>query len=129
MRVLLDTHTFLWWCSDDPRLPIGLRRAISAKTTACWLSHASVWEMAIKVSLGKLTLDRPVDAFVREQCEANSFQFLPISLRHVCKVETLEWHHRDPFDRLLVAQSLLEDMTLATVDRDVARYGVSVLCE
>jgi PIN domain nuclease of toxin-antitoxin system len=127
VRVLLDSHAFLWWCSDDPRLPPRIRRAITAHSTACWLSHASVWELAIKVSLGKLKLGRPVDAFVREQCELNAFQLLPIEFRHVCRVESLDWHHRDPFDRLLVAQALIEDMALATVDRDMARYGVSVL--
>lgn len=104
-----------------------MRRLIAAKSTACWLSHASVWEIVIKVSLGKLSLPQPVDAFVREQCDVNAFQLLPIALRHICQVERLEWHHRDPFDRLLVAQALLEDMALATVDREMARYGVTVL--
>ncbi len=86
-----------------------------------------MWELAIKVSLGKLKLGQSVDAFVREQCELNAFQLLPIEFRHLCRVERLDWHHRDPFDRLLVAQALIEDMALATVDRDMARYGVSVL--
>jgi PIN domain nuclease of toxin-antitoxin system len=127
MRVLLDSHVFLWWVADDSRLDASLRRRIATAENECWLSHASVWEMAIKVSLGKLRLDRPVERFVAEHCEKNGFRLLPIGFKHVCTVETLPWHHRDPFDRLLVAQALCEGFALATRDPELKRYGLKTL--
>lgn len=127
MRLLLDSHTFLWWCAADARLPARTRRAIASADSECWLSHASVWEMAIKSSLGKLTLDRSVEKFVEVHCEANAFRLLPLSYRHVCRVENLPWHHRDPFDRLLIAQALCEDLVLATSDARITIYDVETI--
>lgn len=127
MRLLLDSHTFLWWCADDKRLSARARKVIAAAGTQCWLSHASVWEMAIKASLGKLTLDRSVENFVDTHCELNGFRLLPLSYRHICQVEKLPWHHRDPFDRLLVAQAQCEDLVFATSDATIGRYGIDVL--
>jgi len=126
MRLLLDSHVFLWWVADDARLPSKLRRRLEAADSECWVSHASVWEMAIKISLGKLRVDRPVGRFVAEHCESNGFRLLPIGFKHVCLVETLPWHHRDPFDRLLVAQAMCEGLALATRDASMRRYGVKI---
>jgi PIN domain nuclease of toxin-antitoxin system len=127
MRVLLHSHVFLWWVADDARLNARLRRRIASAESECWFSHASIWEMAIKVSLDKLRLGRPVERFVAEHCETNGFRLLPISLKHICLVETLPWHHRNPFDRLLVAQALCEGLTLATHDPVLRRYGIRTL--
>jgi PIN domain nuclease of toxin-antitoxin system len=122
MAVLLDTHAFLWWVTDDPRLTKRARRTISG--TTCLLSVASCWEMAIKASLGRLTVPGAVDRFVQEQLEVNGFNLLPIALEHTGRVAALPFHHRDPFDRLLAAQALAEDLSLVTADAVFRRYGV-----
>src|SRR5437588_6014543 len=103
MALLLDTQAFLWWVMDDPRLSKRGARAIAADQ--CLLGVASCWEMAIKVSLGKLTVSGPVERFVQEQLEVNGFNLLAVSLEHVAGVAAMPFHHRDPFDRLLVAQA------------------------
>ena len=123
MAVLLDTHAFLWWVTDDPRLTKRARRTIGG--TACLLSVASCWEMAIKASLGRLTVPGALDRFVQEQLEVNGFNLLPIALEHTGRVAALPFHHRDPFDRLLAAQALAEDLSLVTADAVFRRYGIS----
>jgi PIN domain nuclease of toxin-antitoxin system len=126
-RLLLDTHTFLWWVDDAPELTAAARRVIADVNNICYLSNASCWEMAIKSSLGKLSLARPVERFVSEQLTANGFTLLNIELRHVAKVEKLPFHHRDPFDRLLIAQATTEKLTIVTADSSFFNYGVKVL--
>ena len=126
MRLLLDSHTFLWWVKDDPALGRRARAVIADPDNECFLSHVSVWEMAIKASLGKLKLPSAVERFVVEHCAANSFQFLAITLAHIASVESLPFHHRDPFDRLLVAQARHENMTLVSRDLSLKAYGVAV---
>jgi PIN domain nuclease of toxin-antitoxin system len=123
MAVLLDTQAFLWWVADDPRLSKRAARAIAA--TECLLSVASCWEMAIKASLGKLTLPGAVGRFVQEQLEVNGFSLIAISLEHAAGVADLPFHHRDPFDRLLVAQALSEGLSLVSADPIFRRYGVT----
>ena len=123
MAVLLDTQAFLWWVADDPRLSKRAARAIAA--TECLLSMASCWEMAIKASLGKLTLPGAVGRFVQEQLEVNGFSLIAISLEHAAGVADLPFHHRDPFDRLLVAQALAEGLSLVSADPIFRRYGVT----
>jgi PIN domain nuclease of toxin-antitoxin system len=123
MAVLLDTQAFLWWVADDPRLSKRAARAIAA--TECLLSVASCWEMAIKASLGKLTLPGAVGRFVQEQLEVNGFSLIAISLEHAAGVADLPFHHRDPFDRLLVAQALAEGLSLVSADPIFRRYGVT----
>ena len=127
MRLLLDSHTFLWWVKDDPALGRRARAAIADADNECFLSHASIWEMAIKASLGKLRLPSTVERFVVEHCEANSFHLLSITLAHIAAVEGLPFHHRDPFDRLLVAQARHETMTLVSRDASLKGYGVPVI--
>ena len=122
MRLLLDTHAFLWWVSDDPRLSRRARAA--AASSPCLLSLASCWEMAIKVSLGKLTLPGPVDRFVQQQIEINGFTLLGLTLEHVAGLESLPFHHRDPFDRLLAAQADADDLAVVSADPVFRRYGV-----
>jgi PIN domain nuclease of toxin-antitoxin system len=127
VRLLLDSHTFLWWVRDDRALTRRARAEIGDTVNECFLSHASIWEMAIKASLGKLKLPATVERFVVEHCDANSFRLLPIALPHIAAVEMLPFHHRDPFDRLLVAQARHEGMTLVSHDPSLKAYGVSVI--
>ena len=126
MRVLLDTHTFLWWVADDARLSAKARGAV-AEATEVFLSVASCWEMAIKVSLQKLTLSLPLDRFVSEHLGANQFALLPIELDQVARLTALPFHHRDPFDRLLAAQALHEGLTIVSADPVFRKYRVKRL--
>jgi PIN domain nuclease of toxin-antitoxin system len=126
-RLLLDTHTFLWWVNDAPELSDAARDTISNSNNECFLSVASCWEMAIKSSLGKLELAKPVDRFVLEQITENSFTILNIELRHTAKVESLPFHHRDPFDRLLIGQAISEKLILVTADRMFSQYEIQMI--
>jgi PIN domain nuclease of toxin-antitoxin system len=124
MRLLVDTHTFLWWIDDGSRLSARARAAIANRDNVCYLSLASVWEMAIKVSLGRLELPSSVDRFVSEQLAANQFEALPIDLRHAGEVARLPFHHRDPFDRILAAQALTDGLSVVSADPVFRKYGV-----
>jgi PIN domain nuclease of toxin-antitoxin system len=124
MRVLLDTHTFLWWILDDPALSRRARQAIASSENECLLSAASGWEMAIKASIGKLELDGTVERFVPHHLAVNGFGELPVDVRHAAGVARLPFHHRDPFDRLLVSQALFEDLAIVSADPIFRRYGV-----
>jgi PIN domain nuclease of toxin-antitoxin system len=126
-RLLLDTHAFLWWVNDSSDLSAKARQAIAEVNNICYLSLASCWEMAIKSSLGKLILAKPVERFISEQLAVNGFNLLTIELGHTAKVEKLPFHHRDPFGRLLIAQSLTEKLTIVSADRVFADYGAKVL--
>lgn len=126
-RLLLDTHTFLWWVGDAPELTPAARRAIADVNNECYLSLASCWELSIKSSLGKLRLASLVESFVSEHLTANGFTLLNIELRHTAKVEKLPFHHRDPFDRLLIAQAISEKLTIVSADKVFRDYGVKVL--
>ena len=126
-RLLLDTQVFLWWVNDSPQLTAAARLAIADSGDACFLSLASCWEMAIKSSLGKLRLAKPIGRFVTEQLTANGFRLLNIDLRHAAKVENLPFKHRDPFDRLLIAQAMTDKLTLVSADNVFAEYPVKVL--
>ena len=122
MPVLLDTHAFLWWTQDDERMSAPARQAIA--DSECYLSIASCWEVAIKISLGKLRLDRPVAQFFAEQLLACGISLLPIEFRHAMRVATLRFHHRDPFDRMKVAQALEERLSIISADAAYDRYGI-----
>jgi PIN domain nuclease of toxin-antitoxin system len=124
VRLLLDTHAFLWWVANNDELSRKARAAIADTANECFLSVASAWEMAIKLSLGKLELPEPLARFVPAQLVANGFVQLPIEFRHTAKVATLTFHHRDPFDRLLIAQAIEEKMHIVSADTMFKRYGV-----
>jgi PIN domain nuclease of toxin-antitoxin system len=127
MNMLLDTHAFLWWIDDNPKLSPRAREIISDAGNMLFLSAASGWEIAIKARLGKLTLPDDLERFIADQLVANTFNSLPIQLSHALHVYTLPAHHRDPFDRILVAQSQLEDMPILTADPQIAQYPVEVI--
>ena len=124
MRLLLDTHAFLWWVDDSAELSRRARSAIADERHECFLSLASCWEIAIKVSIGKLELPAGVERFIQGQLAANWIRELPIDLAHVARARLLPFHHRDPFDRLLAAQALEEDLTVVSADPMFRKYGV-----
>jgi PIN domain nuclease of toxin-antitoxin system len=124
VKLLLDTHAFLWWVGASRELSRKARSAIGNGRNECLVSLATAWEMAIKVSLGSLRVEGALDRFLPEQIAANGFQPLPIDLKHAARVATLPFHHRDPFARLLVAQALEEELAVVTADPVFAKYGV-----
>ncbi len=127
MRVLLDTHVFLWWIKDDPRLGSRARSIISDVDNQLLLSAASGWEIAIKSKLGKLEIAGDIIAFTYEQMQINAISELPVQMNHTLHVAMLPDLHRDPFDRLLVAQSQLERIPILTGDTQIMAYSVEVI--
>lgn len=127
MRLLLDTHALLWWLLDDPRLSRPARRAIEDVGNAIFVSAASAWEVALKAAKGKLPLPPQAERRIQAEMEAARFVELPVTWRHAFAVRQLPRHHLDPFDRLLIAQSRLEGLTIVTNDRAFARYQVDRL--
>lgn len=124
MRLLLDTHTLLWFLEDSPSLSATARAAIEDPGNHKLVSIATCWEMAIKAGLKKLRLVEPVGAFLGRELPANNFDLLDISLLHATAVETLPQHHKDPFDRLLIAQVQTEGLHLVSVDAVFDLYGI-----
>ncbi len=125
-RLLLDTHLLLWWLNGNPQLPQAVVERVQAPEAEVFVSQASLWEMAIKVSIGRLLVDLPE---LERQVPLQGFRWLPISNAHVLAVADLETDggHRDPFDRLLVCQSRVEPMLLLTVDSQLRSYGTTVI--
>jgi PIN domain nuclease of toxin-antitoxin system len=126
MKLLLDTHVFLWWALTPERLPRPVMAACTDPATTLLFSTASVWEIQIKAALGKLTLHQPLPEVVASQLD-NGLQLLPITLDHALRVGDLPLYHKDPFDRMLIAQALVEDAVLASADAAVAAYPVARL--
>jgi PIN domain nuclease of toxin-antitoxin system len=123
VKLLLDTHAALWWLSDDDRIGEAVSRHLTDDTNQVLLSAVVIWEVAIKRSLGKL--DAPDD--LAPTLLSAGAQPLPVTLEHAATVEKLPWHHRDPFDRLLIAQALSEGTAVVSRDESLSAYGVSVL--
>ncbi|MCL2105907.1 MAG: type II toxin-antitoxin system VapC family toxin [Oscillospiraceae bacterium] len=124
MNVLLDTHTILWALEEnEKRLTKRAFNAILSPGNQRFVSMASAWELAIKINSGKLSFEGGAKNFIC-QIESNGFLLLPIERTHVCRVESLPFHHRDPFDRLLVAAALCEGLTIITADENIPHYGV-----
>ena len=124
MKLLLDTHSFIWFIEGNPRLSETARTLIADGGNEIFLSVASLWEMAIKISLGKLGLSEPYEVFIATQLQLNQIGLLDISFSHTVRVTKLPFHHRDPFDRLLNAQSLVEDIPIVSIDAKLDDYGV-----
>jgi PIN domain nuclease of toxin-antitoxin system len=127
MKILLDTHTFLWWITDDQKLSGRAREIISDGSNELFLSAATGWEIAIKVQIGRLKLPEEPIRFILEQMRINAIQSLPIQMNHALHVSTLPQHHRDPFDRLLIVQAQLEGLPVLSSDHQLANYQVEVI--
>ena len=127
MRALLDTHVFLWWNMDDPQLSSAAREIISDGRNELFFSAASAWEIAIKTARGKLLLPEPPERYVAKRMALHQLQPLPIQLSHALRVFELPDLHRDPFDRLLIVQSILEDLPILTQDENIRRYSVNTV--
>jgi PIN domain nuclease of toxin-antitoxin system len=123
LRLLLDTHVFLWWVAKSPELGTDARRAIADRDSFVTVSAAVVWEIGIKRALGKLK----VPSGIIEQMQRHAFEPLSITVEHAVEAASLPLHHRDPFDRMLVAQAYLEGLTIVTRDPKIQRYGVTTL--
>lgn len=127
MRVLLDTHAFLWFILDDPKLSTLAREIIEEEKNDILISPASYWEIAIKIRLKKYSLPQPYLLFMQSQIAVNKFKILPLELMHTDLLITLPIHHKDPFDRLLVCQSLAEGIPLVSADTGFDCYGINRL--
>jgi PIN domain nuclease of toxin-antitoxin system len=127
MRLILDTHTLLWFLAGDPRLSAQARNLIADMGNQVATSVASLWEIVIKVSLGKLTLASPFAELIPEQLARNDIDVLPITIQHLATLGGLPFHHRDPFDRLIIAQAISEGLPVVTSDARFSEYGQQVL--
>ena len=127
MRLLLDTHALIWWWMDDPFLPPSARAAVIDPANMVFVSAASAWEIATKVRNGQLSGLRDRVPTFHESVEREGFEHLAITVRHGAHGGSLRGVHKDPFDRILAAQALLEDMTVITRDREIAAFGCKVL--
>jgi len=124
MTLLLDTHAFLWFCQDDPMLSATAKALIEDAANRKLVSVASCWEIAIKAGLGKLKLGESSATYIPAAISRTGFDLFPISLAHATGVETLPPYHRDPFDRLLIAQAIIEAMPIVSVDTAFDSYGM-----
>lgn len=124
MRLLLDTHTFIWFVTDNPKLSDTARGLINYGNNEILLSIASIWEMAIKQSTGKLSFGLPFRVFIEQQVSFNRIDILNINLDHIEVVVTLPFHHRDPFDRLIIAQAMVEQIPILSADSVFDAYSV-----
>lgn len=124
MSLLLDTQALLWFLLDDTRLTETAHKQISAPNSEIFVSPASLWEIAIKISLGKYALPMPFEKFWEEQLWKNDFDLLDLTVSHAAKVVVLPFHHRDPFDRLIISQALVEGFPVVGSDKTFDAYGV-----
>ncbi|WP_131111314.1 type II toxin-antitoxin system VapC family toxin [Sulfuricystis thermophila] len=127
MKLLLDTHAFLRWVEDDPQLSAKARGAIADLDNEVFVSLVVPWELAIKSALGKIRLTQPVGRYVADHVEANGFSLLGIDLADVALVEKMPLHHRDPFDRLLIAQAKNRKLTVVSSDAAFSAYSIKRL--
>jgi PIN domain nuclease of toxin-antitoxin system len=125
MRLLLDTHTFIWYVTDNPRLSTHVKLLIEDENNEKLVSIASIWEMAIKHSIGRLNFSLPFIEFVGQQLTVSNIGLLEINLQHIEVVASLPLHHRDPFDRLIIAQSLAEQIPILSVDAIFDAYAIA----
>ena len=123
MRLLLDSNALLWWLDDNPRLGDFARRAIAENGAEVFVSIASIWELAIKRAAGKLVVSQDIAA----ECQREQFALVPIEPFHAEQAANLPMHHRDPFDRMLVAQAQAEGLVIVTADATIKRYGVRTM--
>src|SRR6187455_823321 len=127
MRLLLDTHVWLWWRTTPGRLGRRAHTLVESGKNELFLSAASAWEIAIKAKRGSVRLPEPVDQWLRSRLIADRVTELPVTVQHAAHTVTLPQLHRDPFDRLLIAQAHCEGLTLLTADEDILKYGSRVM--
>jgi PIN domain nuclease of toxin-antitoxin system len=127
VRLLLDTQCWLWWFAQPEKLNEPVIETIANEANEVWFSVASVWEMGIKVSIGKLPLPEPLDRYVSTRMTQLGARSLEITAAHALRVAALPLHHRDPFDRMLIAQAQVENMTLVSADSMFNQYEISLL--
>ena len=128
MRALLDTNSFLWFIAGSDRLSVNARNVIADLNNDLFLSLASLWEIAIKVSIGKLELLPSFEELIPAQLEENDIKLLPLDLNHLSELIRLPFHHRDPFDRLIIVQGMTEGLPLINKDASFKMYPIEVIC-
>ena len=126
MQLLIDTHILIWFLEGNKLLSKSRRQIVADSQNNVFVSIASLWEIAIKISIGKLTLAKPL-ANVIKQIEIEDFEISPISPEHTLRVSIMPFHHRDPFDRVIIAQSQIENLPVLTDDNDFGSYGIKIL--
>lgn len=124
MNFLLDTHVLIWWSGESNKISSTVKNLLMDEGNTIFISFVSVWEIQIKSQLGKLELNVPLAKLIQDQQSINRFQLLPISLNHIYFLENLLHHHKDSFDRLLIAQSIIEQMPILSVDKLFDLYSV-----
>jgi PIN domain nuclease of toxin-antitoxin system len=124
---VLDTHAFLWMITDDERLSENARHTFLNKENSMYFSAASLWEICIKKSLGKISLKDGWFQTIQKEMEINTIQWLPIEMAHFAEVSELAFHHRDPFDRMLIAQAIVEELKLLSRDSRLSNYPVDLI--
>ena len=126
MKLLLDTHTFIWWDSSPQKLSPKALALCQNRENILLLSIGSIWEMQIKIQLGKLSLNLPLPELIESQQQTNNIEVLPINLTHLFTLDSLPNHHKDPFDRLLISQAIVENAVLVSGDSILANYAVKI---
>lgn len=125
--LLFDTHSFIWWADEPAKLSPAALSALEDENNRLYLSDASIWEMQIKVQLGKIKLKLPLPDLIESQKRNNGVEVLPITTEHILALEKLPFQHKDPFDRLLIAQSIVENFTIVTLDPEFSAYSAKLL--
>jgi PIN domain nuclease of toxin-antitoxin system len=126
MNLLIDTHVFLWWDSQPEKIPTTTLSVLEDPDNIVWLSLVSIWEVQIKTQMGKLVLNNSLDNLVQQQ-QQNGIQLLPIKLNHILALQPLPYYHKDPFDRLLIAQSVAENLICVSADSVFKQYNIPIL--
>ena len=127
MNLLIDSHTFVWWRDEPHKLSQNVFAEISNPNNHVFLSVVTVWELQIKIALRKFTVKGGLENAVKDEQQNNHFQILPVNLSHALYLENLPLHHKDPFDRLLISQAIVENMTLVTADPEFTKYQANLL--
>lgn len=127
MRILIDTHVFIWWTSDSQKLSFTVYNLLTSPKTQVIFSVVSIWEMQIKLSLGKLQLKTALPELVEDEVKQNKIELLPLDLSHIYALSNLPNHHRDPFDRLLIAQAKSEELVIISIDEKFDGYDIERL--
>lgn len=126
-RYLIDSHIYIWSDNDVDNIPLAIQNVLADPSCEVYFSLVSLWEMQIKTQLGKLYLKKPLDSFIKQLETSGLYPILPITQQHILALRHLPMIHKDPFDRLLIAQAMVENLTLLTVDEDIIQYPIQVL--